>query len=95
MTLWGLIQWAAFFLLCGGGLMVVVVLAIAERVGKIRRRARRRTRLRYERYRAEQAIRDIRRQAICDLLVAERAYRYAYNDPDIIESTAVEVRRGE
>lgn len=92
MTLWGLIQWVAFFLLCGGGLMVVVVLSVAERVDKIRR-ARRRTRLGLERYRAEQAIRSIRRQAICDLLEAERAHRCAYHDPEVIESTAVEVGR--
>jgi hypothetical protein len=96
MSLHGLTYWVALFLLCGGaGLTACAVLAIAEYVGKIRRRARRRIRLRLEQYRAEQAIRNIRREAICDLLEAERAHRYAYNDPGIIESTAIEVRRGE
>ncbi len=94
MSLHGSIYWVALFLVCGGaGLMAFAVVSIAEYVGKIRRRARRRTRLRLEQYRAEQAIRCIRREAICDLLEAERVHRYARNDPDIIESTAVEVRR--
>jgi len=52
-----------------------------------------RARLDYERFHAEQSIRSIRRQAIHDMLEAERAARYAYDDPDIIEGTAVEVRR--
>jgi hypothetical protein len=94
MTLHGLIYWVALFLVCGGaGLMAFAVVSIAEYVAKIRRRARRRTRLRLEQYRAEQAIRSIRREAIYDLLKAEHAQRYARNHPDIIESTAVELRR--
>ncbi|MHB8243572.1 MAG: hypothetical protein ACYDHN_16490 [Solirubrobacteraceae bacterium] len=46
----------------------------------------------YERYRAQQEIRSIRRQAVRDMLDAESAQRLAYSDPDIIEGTAVEWR---
>jgi hypothetical protein len=94
MTLHSLIHWVALFLVCGGGgLAVVAVIWVAKSVETVRSRRRQRRSLWVERYRAEQAIRGIRRQAIRDLLVAERAQRVACHDPDVIESTAVEVRR--
>ena len=93
MTLHSLIYWVALFLVCGGGgLAVVAVIWLAESVETIRSRRRRCRSLRVERYRAEQAIRGIKRQAIRDLLVAERVQRTVCDDPDVIESTAVEVR---
>ncbi len=93
MTLHGLIHWVALFLVCGGGgLAVVAVIWVAESIEMIRSRRRRCRSLRVERYRAEQALRDIRRQAIRDLLITERVQRVACDDPDVTESTAVEVR---
>ena len=57
------------------------------------RQRRRRTRLTYERYAAEQAIRSIRRRAVQELLTAEREHRELGGSGEIIEGTAVEVRR--
>ncbi len=80
-------------LVCGGvSLVIFFAISVAELVGKVRRRVRRRRRLRLEQYRAEQAIRRIRRAAVHDMLQASRAQHYAYDDPDIIEGAAVEVR---
>lgn len=45
----------------------------------------------YERYMADQAIHELKRRGIHDLLAAERGYRDI--DGDVIEGTAVEVRR--
>ncbi len=93
MTLHSLIYWVALFLVCGGGgLAVVAVIWVAKSVETIKSRRRQRNNLWVARYRAEQTIRGIRRQAIRDLLIAERAQRVACHDPDVIESTAVEVR---
>lgn len=93
MTLHSLIHWVALFLVCGGGgLAVVAVIWVAKSVETIRSRRRKHKNLWVTRYRAEQTIRDIRRQAIRDLLVAEQAQRVACHNPDVIESTAVEVR---
>lgn len=49
--------------------------------------------LEYERYRAQQEIRSIRRQAVRDMLEAESRQRLAYCDADVIEGTALEVGR--
>jgi hypothetical protein len=73
---------------CGAGLAAFVVMSVAELIGKVRRGRS----LRLERYRAEQSLHEIRRDAICDMLETARTQRYAY-DGDIIEGTAVEVRQ--
>jgi hypothetical protein len=57
------------------------------------RQRRQRGRLIYERYAAEQALRNIKRRAIYELLTAEREHRDLDGSGDIIEGTAVEVRR--
>ena len=81
---------------CAGAALVGVLvwagIGVAELVDWIGRRLRRRTRLDYERYKAEQEIRTIRHQAIQDML-ATSSRSHAYDDPDIIEGTAVEVTR--
>ncbi len=93
MTLHSLIYWVALFLVCGGGgLAVVAVIWVAKSAETIRSRRRQHKNLWVARYRAEQALHGIRRQAIRDLLVAERAQHVACHDHDVIESTAVEVR---
>lgn len=76
----------------GGGLLAFVALSVAEFIGKLRDRIRRRRGLLLEQYRAEQAIRNIRREAIHAMLETARPHRNAYDD-DVIEGTAVEVRR--
>jgi hypothetical protein len=58
-----------------------------------RRQQRRRASLDYQSYAADEAIRALKRQAVHEMLEAERAHRHAYHSPDIIESTAVEVDR--
>lgn len=85
-----LVAISVFSMVVTGGLVLVWIGAHVEEAWRHMRRA---SRLDYERYRAEEEIRNIRREAICDLLEAERAHRYAYHDPNIIESTAVEVKR--
>jgi hypothetical protein len=47
----------------------------------------------YKTYAANQAIRTIRRRAVQELLSAEREHRELGDSGEIIESTAVEVRR--
>jgi hypothetical protein len=76
----------------GAGLVAFIALSVAEFIGDRRDRARRRNAMRVEQYRAEQSIRSIRREAIREMLEAECDQRYAY-DPNVIEGTAVEVRR--
>jgi hypothetical protein len=99
MTLGDLIEGVAELLVGLGaglvvfGLLFLLVVSVVELVGNARRRVCHGRRLRLEQYRAEQALHSIRREAIRDMLEAERGHRYAHNDPDIIEGTAVEVRR--
>jgi hypothetical protein len=89
-----------FWLLCGcagvaaGGLVICAAIGLIALAEGVRDRLRSQARLDYERYSAEQSIRSIRREAIRDMLDAERDQRYAY-DPDIIEGSAVvvEVKR--
>jgi hypothetical protein len=92
MSLSGFLHYVALFLVCGGGgLAAFFVLWVAELLGKLRRRLRRNKRLRLEQYRAEQALHNIRRDAIHDMLETARTYRDTYDG--IIEGTAVEVER--
>jgi hypothetical protein len=56
-------------------------------------RGRREARVDYARYTATRDIRDIRRRAIHDLLAAERQYHEVGSRDDVIESTAVEIKR--
>jgi hypothetical protein len=72
---------------------VIWLFWIAGWVERVWRRPRRRSRLDYERYQAEQAIRSIKRRAVHELLTAEREYRDRSGNGEIIEGTAVEVRR--
>lgn len=81
---------------CGGvlvaiGLLAAILVCLDELPGKLRQRVCGGRRLRLERYRAEQALHSLRREAIHDMLETARTHRYAYND-DVIEGTAVEVR---
>jgi hypothetical protein len=71
---------------------IVTPVLVSDFVKKIRR-SRRESRLFYQQHRAEQDIRNIRRNAAQEMLRAEREYRHAYGDGEIIEGTAVEVRR--
>lgn len=67
----------------------------AGAVGLVRKRCRgwrERDRLAYERYAAEQFIREARRQAIGDMLATERVYRDRFDDVEVIEGHAVEVK---
>ncbi len=73
-------------IVCAG----VGLLYVAAWIEEAWRRRRRTSRWPYTQYQAEQVIRSIRREAIRDMLEAEREERYAY-DPDIIEGTAVVV----
>jgi hypothetical protein len=66
---------------------------IAGRVERVWRYLRRGSRLDDERYRAEEAIRSIKRRAVHELLTVEREYRDHSGSGEIIEGTAVEVRR--
>jgi hypothetical protein len=74
------------------GLVFLAIVSVEEIAGKVRQRVCAGRDLQLERYRAEQDLHDIRREAIHDMLEAEQAERYAY-DPDVIEGTAVEVRQ--
>jgi len=62
-------------------------------VERVWQHLRRGSRVDYQRYQAEQAIRSIRRRAIQELLTAEREHRDLVGMGEIVESTAVEVRR--
>lgn len=73
------------------GVLFVVLVAAVEFFGRVRRRVCRRRNLRLEQYRAEQALRHIRRQAIHDLLDATHTHQDV-GDSDVIEGTAVEIR---
>lgn len=80
----------------GSGLVagaVIWLFWITGWVERVWRRSRRRSRLDYERYQAEQAIRSIKRRAVHELLATEREYRDRNGSGEIIEGTAVEVRR--
>jgi hypothetical protein len=74
-----------------GGLLFVAIVSVEELAGKLRWRVCRGRGLRLERYRAEQALHGIRREAIHDMLKTARTHRYVYDD-DVIEGAAVEVR---
>ncbi len=82
---------------CAGGVVagfvIWIVIALIAFGEWVLDRLPRGSRLEYQRYRAEQDIRGIRRQAVLDLLDAEHDQRLAYDDHDIIEGTAVEVGR--
>lgn len=86
----GLLVGGVGFLVAGGVLFVAIV-SLEGLAGELRRRVSRGRSLRLEQYRAEQAIHGIRRQAIHDMLEAERTHRNIH-DGDVIEGTAVEVR---
>jgi hypothetical protein len=75
-------------IVCAG----VGLLYVAAWIEEAWRRRRHNSRWPYDQYQNEQIIRSIRREAIRDMLEAERDQRYAY-DSDVIEGTAVEVRR--
>jgi hypothetical protein len=88
-------------LLCGFGALTLIIgligvgLGIVEIDARIEERRRRRDRrmpVAYVRTAAVRSVREIRRQAIRDLLDAERGYRQA-GYGDVIEGTAVEVER--
>jgi hypothetical protein len=66
---------------------------IGDFIKNLRRKRvkRQRVNLYYERYAATQAIRALKRNAIREMLEAEREYRSTGGDGEIIESTAVEV----
>jgi len=64
-----------------------------EAIRARRRQRRQRTSLTYERYAAEQAIRELKRRAVHELLTAEREHRDLGSRGEIIEGTAVEVRQ--
>jgi hypothetical protein len=86
------IYWIARLLVCGVGFVAwIVSQQTADVVRKVRSRRRHHRNLWIEQYHAEQAIRSIRREAIRDMLEAECIQRRAYDDPDIIEGTAVVV----
>jgi hypothetical protein len=78
--------WAVSFLVVGS------LLAVGSCVKRVWQSWRRRVRFGYEIYAAEQTIHGIRRRAIHDLLTAEREY-HDVGGGDVIEGTAVEVRR--
>jgi hypothetical protein len=73
-------------------LVVGVIVGVASVVGATWRRLRRNSRLDYQRYQAEEAIRAIKRRAVHEMLTAERQYRDLGGSDEIIEGTAVEVR---
>ncbi len=98
MTLSGVIE-VVVGLLVGGvgallafGFLFVAFVSAAELAGKVRERMSGGRSLQLEQYRAEQALHDIRREAVHDMLETARTQRYA-DDPNVIEGTAVEVTR--
>jgi hypothetical protein len=74
------------------GFLFVAFVSVAELAGKVRERMFGGRDLQLEQYRAEQDLHSIRREAIHEMLEAARTHRNAYDD-DVIEGTAVEVRR--
>jgi hypothetical protein len=83
---------AIFGLVAGAA---IILFWIAGSVERVWRQMRRPSRLEYEQYRAEDAIRAIKRRAVHEMLTAAREHPDFSSSGDIIESTAVEVRRGE
>ena len=75
----------------GGVLLVLCVVGAVALLGAWRGRVGRGS-TEHAKVAAEFAIRDIRRQAVRDLLAGEREYRDRFDEADIIEGTAVEVR---
>ena len=73
-------------------LVVGVIVVVVSVVSATWRRLRRNSRLDYERYQAEEAIRAIKRRAVHEMLTAERECRDLGGSGDVIEGTAVEVR---
>ncbi len=74
-----------------GGYVMWAVFAVMAFAAWVRDRLPSHRGLNYERYVAEQEIRDIRRRAVRDMLDAEARQRLAYDDSDVIEGTAVAV----
>lgn len=74
-------------------LVVGVIVGVVSVVSATWRRLRRNSRLDYERYQAEEAIRAIKRRAVHEMLTAERQYRDLGGSGEVIEGTAVEVRQ--
>jgi hypothetical protein len=71
-------------------IVAALVIGIVELYASARRRLR--ATADYERYRAEQSIRDLKRSAIRELLDVERAHRGQIEHyADVIEGTAVEI----
>ncbi len=83
---------AIFGLVAGAA---IILFWIAVNVERVWRQVRRPSRVEYEQYRAEDAIRAIKRRAVHEMLTAAREHRDFSGSGEIIESTAVEVRRGE
>ncbi len=87
-------------LLCAFGALAIIIGSIGLGIGILafegcieerRRRRQRRTTVVSTRYAATRSIRDIKRQAIHELLDAERRQHAGFCD--VIEGTAVEVKR--
>ena len=88
----GLLEAFSIFGLVAGA--VILLFWVAERVERVWLHLRRPSRLDYERYRAEEALRSIKRRAVYELLTAEHTHRDQIEHyADVIEGTAVEVRR--
>jgi hypothetical protein len=88
-------------LLCGFGVLALIlgsigvgvgILAVEGRIEEWRSKRQHRAAAAFTRYAATRSIRDIKRQAILDLLDAECDY-YPACHGDVIEGTAVEVVR--
>ena len=74
-------------------LVTLLLLTVGSFVKRIWQNWRRKARFDYEVYAAARDIKDIGRRAIHDLLAAEQEYRDIGGGGDVIEGTAVEVRR--
>lgn len=72
-------------------LVVGLLLSVGSFVKRLWQHWRRRSRLDYERYRAEEEIRHIKRQARRDMLTAEREFRRTDGYGDVIEGTCHEI----
>jgi len=75
----------------GGVLLVLCVFGAVALLDGWRRHFGRDS-IEHARVAAEFALRDIRRQAVRDLLDAERQYHGRFDEGEVIEGTAVEVR---
>ena len=87
----GILAWA-YMGVVGVGLLLYFLVWLSEPF-ELWWKARREARVDYARYAATRDIRDIRRRAIHDLLEAERQYHGVGSRDDVIESTAVEIKR--